>query len=709
LYIAAAVGGLSKEIEKLIPKLRGWQSWRYMSQIYAHEQMPLVLFGLDDPAKVEHYARQLGCDFWTRDHVIGWLAHTETRALDWIVASINSAPTKTIAETLFGTLKLVDDEAISSHMLELEKSPIGMLASKWLNEHPDWAARGAARAVFTGSQIAEAYLKRLRSQGDLAQLQAAQMVLPSELQAEFQRRFIEVESDGPSPLAEENTPAWLKEALVLPPKKKAPDWVSMAELPPLLVDGHPLNAEQGRQLLTAFSLSTLEEPHPVVNALRAHFPSSMLDTFAWKLFEVWLSRGAPIKEKWGLSTVGLLGNDTSAMNLPPLICQWPTVTLYKRIELGLACLGTIGSDIALMQINRIAQKAEQGGLKYRAREAMRNIAASRNLSEDQLKDRIIPDCGLDADGQRTFDYGSRRFTFVLSPDLKPFVRDAAGKVKSDLPKPGVRDNAALAQEAFDTWKLLKKQIRDVVKLETERLHSALIDRRRWSLDEFEMFFVRHPLMTHLVQRLLWGVYDQFGKLSLAFRVSSERDYADIGDSVITLDQPSNIGLVHPIDMTAEDVETWKQIFNEYEIISPFPQLVRPVYTLLPHEVDAVEITRGARIEIETLVLAGVFSRLHWNADNPISHGYTVTFFKRFPAQNVIAMIWLDPGYMDFDPRSADNQHIKACYFISAEAAKDSYEYYKLTEKVRLGDIDPLAISEVLSDLAAIDSRKIITT
>jgi hypothetical protein len=40
---------------------------------------------------------------------------------------------------------------------------------------------------------------------------------------------------------------------------------------------------------------------------------------------------------------------------------------------------------------------------------------------------------------------------VLSPDLKPFVREEAGRVKADMPKPGKNDDAALVDETFVTW------------------------------------------------------------------------------------------------------------------------------------------------------------------------------------------------------------------------------------------------------------------
>src|SRR6185295_14275418 len=104
--------------------------------------------------------------------------------------------------------------------------------------------------------------------------------------------------------------------------------------------------------------------------------------------------------------------------------------------------------------------------KERAREAMEEIAADLGLSRAQLEDRIVPDCGLDADGRRVFEDGSE---FVLGPDMKPLVRDTRGKLR-----PGKGPE----------WKVFRKQVAEVTKLQAERLEQAMIAGRRWPFDEF---------------------------------------------------------------------------------------------------------------------------------------------------------------------------------------------------------------------------------
>ena len=95
-----------------------------------------------------------------------------------------------------------------------------------------------------------------------------------------------------------------------------------------------------------------------------------LAAFAWDLFQAWLTSGAPSKERWAFTVLGWLGDDQTARRLTPLIRAWPGESQHARAVTGLDVLGAIGSDVALMMLNGIAQKVKFKGLQERAREKM---------------------------------------------------------------------------------------------------------------------------------------------------------------------------------------------------------------------------------------------------------------------------------------------------------------------------------------------------
>ena len=90
-----------------------------------------------------------------------------------------------------------------------------------------------------------------------------------------------------------------------------------------------------------------------------------------------MTADAPSKDKWALLAMGHIGGDHCATRLAPLIRAWPGESQHKRAVLGLDVLRGIGSDVALMQLNGIAQKLKFKALQARAREAMEEIARGR--------------------------------------------------------------------------------------------------------------------------------------------------------------------------------------------------------------------------------------------------------------------------------------------------------------------------------------------
>ena len=60
----------------------------------------------------------------------------------------------------------------------------------------------------------------------------------------------------------------------------------------------------------------------------------------------------------------------------------------------------------------------------------------------------------------------------------------------------------------------------------------MVYRRRWSAAEFRQFFVLHPLLRHLVRRLLWARRD--GPQPQCFRVAEDLSHADAHDALYLL-------------------------------------------------------------------------------------------------------------------------------------------------------------------------------
>jgi hypothetical protein len=664
----------------------------------AYQVPQYLVFGLGDGRSVAAHMRRLKLRLKTPQQIIAWLACTEYDGLDLVRDAVLAAGKRGAAEELLTSFARVKAPEAAPFMLELSlTSKAPALARKWLEDNPHCSIAGLIPLAGKGSKLAEAatqLLRDMRKRGHqdflekcLSKVIAARAVrVRQEMQAE-------AEANLPA-LDEATTPDWLREALATDKVAKAnlPTWLRPAELPSLVIGKQRLNEEQVMAVLQRLRSGNLRACPPLLAALKAHADRMSLDAFAWDLFERWQGQGNPSKEKWMMGAVGFLGGDALALKLAPLIRLWPGQSQHQRAAFGLECLRAIGSDTALMQLSNIAQKVKFQALKRRAAECMDDIAQERGRSRAELEDHIVPDCDLDEHGSRVFDFGPQQFTFALDKNLKPMVRDSAGKLKSALPKPGAKDDEAKAATALADWKLLKKNLQEVLRAQGPRLERAMIVGRRWPRERFESLLVRHPLMTHLVRRLVWGVYGPKQQLLATFRLTEERDYADAQDKAFDPGPAERIGIVHPAHLDAAAAGAWGELFSEYEIIPPFPQLGRPIYKLEPGEESRTEITRFSHFQIQSMIFIAILNRQGWT-----NAGYMSGFHQMsFPGTGVTAVIECDSGSAGYDAL-----RIGRCYFLAeTEAPAESAAAPK---RLTLGEVHPVVLSEVLRNLHALQN------
>ncbi|HEI2544784.1 TPA: WGR and DUF4132 domain-containing protein [Escherichia coli] len=360
--------------------------------------------------------------------------------------------------------------------------------------------------------------------------------------------------------------------------------------PRLKSNNLPLPDDAMRYLGTMLSFPRDITAYAGLDIIRETFTRESLAEFGWDLYTAWTEAGAPAKENWAFTSLGILGNDDTARKLTPLIRAWPGESQHKRAVSGLDVLASIGSDMALMLLNGIAQKIKFKALQEHARDKINMVAENRGLTMAELEDRLAPDLGLDTHGSLTLDFGSRQFAVGFDETLKPVVRDANGKVLKDLPKPNQSDDKTLSTDAVNLFKQLKKDVRAIASQQIARLEQAMCQRRRWTAEQFRLFLAEHPLMCHLTRRLLWGVYNDENALMTCFRVAEDSSYSDAQDELFTL-PAGNIGIPHVLEISPESAAAFRQIYADYELLPPFQQLDRCSYHLADNERSAHELTR----------------------------------------------------------------------------------------------------------------------
>lgn len=385
---------------------------------------------------------------------------------------------------------------------------------------------------------------------------------------------------------------------------KSPSWLIPAALPRLaLVDDGVLPARYVPALCAVFA----DGDRSTLTTLAKSFDRASLAAFGWALFQAWLTSDAPSKDKWAFTALGAVGNDDTAKQVAALVRVWPGEGQHKRAVAGLDVLAGIGSDLALVLLDGIGHKVSYRALQDAARAKLGEIATARGLSVAELGDRLVPELGLDARGERTFAVGDRTLRIVFDERLAPGLVDAAtAKPVATLPK-------AASESITAAWKTLRTDAKAVGTIQLLRLELAMGAARRWRGADARRFIFEHPLLRHVAARLVWGVYvpGARGALQRTFHAFAPPAIDELADG-------AQIGIVHRVHLTDDQVRTHLASLRERELAQPFEQLARRAY-----RATALDVMGST---VETPRLLGLLSR-GWRKGPVEDAGWITTFVK----------------------------------------------------------------------------------
>ncbi|SDD43404.1 DUF4132 domain-containing protein [Glycomyces harbinensis] len=422
-------------------------------------------------------------------------------------------------------------------------------------------------------------------------------------------------------------------------------WADPTLLPQILVGEAALPEAAVRTFMTALALDDAERLYPGADLLAAECEPESLTAFSWGLFELWLAEGAPSKDAWAMDQLRRFADDDTVRRLTALVQEWPGQSQSRKAVRGLEILGWIGTEASLRAVHRFSQKAKFKALKKTATEQIEVIAERLELSLDQLADRLVPDFGLDAEDAMVLEYGPRRFTIRFDESLKPYVLDEDGKRRAAAPKPSAKDDPEIAQASYERFALLRKDLKATSADQVKRLEAAMVAGRTWTAAEFRTYLVEHPLVWHLSSRLVWQAATAEGVQS--FRLAEDRTLADAEDEPFELPEDAAVRIAHPLTLGSE-VEDWATVLADYEILQPFDQLARPVYTLSEEERATGRLTRFEHGTVGAGPIVGLLKR-GWKYGSPPGANAYGDVFLEFPDGGFLSLHPSPGVYPGYDP------------------------------------------------------------
>jgi hypothetical protein len=452
---------------------------------------------------------------------------------------------------------------------------------------------------------------------------------------------------------------------------KPPAWADQGSLPQLLLPGREaaLPAEAVATFITALAIDDPDRPYPGVDLLAAACDPASLAAFSWGLFELWLSAGSPSKDGWAMDQLRRFADEDAVRRLTALIRAWPGQNQSRKAVRGLEILGLIGTEAALRGVQDISRSSKFKALKQTATEQIEIIAERLELDADRLADRLVPDFGLAGASALVLDYGPRSFTIKFDERLRPYVIDEQGKRKAAAPKPAATDDPGLAPAAYERFAALRRDIKATSEQQVKRLEAAMVAGRAWTFGECRRYLVDHPLVWQLSSRLVWQA-----EPGEAFRFAEDRTLADVDDEPFALPDDAVVRIAHPAALGAETAAAWAGVLADYEILQPFEQLARPVFTLTDEDRATGRLARFEGAKAGAGAITGLLKR-GWKYGNPGQGRYGGYHFA-FP----------EGGYVRLEP-DAD---LHPADYPEGERVLERVECV-LAET----EPDPLALSEAL--------------
>lgn len=230
----------------------------------------------------------------------------------------------------------------------------------------------------------------------------------------------------------------------------------------------------------------------------------------------------------------------------------------------LKVLGSLDSDAAVAQLTRLKGVIEYRDAHEQLERAFAGAASRRELSVEQLEDRVVPDAaGLTA----PIGAWTPSITFDEGAPVLGWVR-ADGKRTQRVPVELQREHP----EEVAARKTKFAEFEEVLEAQALRLERFFWSQRSIPLAEFQQHTLDHPVVSLLARALVWTVGD---RPALWF----DGAFIDAAGRVFEPAASASVQLWHPATGDAQAIDAWRGRLSVLGLTQPFLQVERPVFVL----------------------------------------------------------------------------------------------------------------------------------
>lgn len=485
-------------------------------------------------------------------------------------------------------------------------------------------------------------------------------------------------------------------------EKPVREWLKEKDLPELYwQNGKKLTEKEVRFILYRQSREKTMRPDPELKPALTLIDKSKSGKFAKTVLERFTKGKMDSKDKFCLSIAGLLGDDSVVDGIKAAIMEWTSGNRGKMAEYAVQALANVGSAKALRVLEFCSRKFanKQKNVGAAAKEAFSDAAEALDITMYELEDMIIPD----------FDFGGTHKTFMVKDkEYRAFVDsnfdfvfiDEDNKRYKSLPK-------AASKELQDEFKLISKEFKEIMKLQHQRMQNYMVAQRRWTVKRWQELFMNNPVLYPYSTSLIWGLYDKNQKLVTSFFFDYE-NFRNSQQEEVELLSDGYVGIIHPMELTENEREAWKNILEKYAIAPPFNQMFREVITLTDADKNKKMYKGLADKKIDMYAFRSAVEKNGWTRGSVQDGGSVASYYK--PLLSVDIDVFMNiygfsaDGY-DYN----DGVTVESVYFVKhGTVSTGNYSYdepYDERDKrlIPFEKVPPIIYSEIMMEIKRLEN------
>lgn len=197
-------------------------------------------------------------------------------------------------------------------------------------------------------------------------------------------------------------------------------------------------------------------------------------------------------------------------------------------------------------------------------------AKMRNTDADTLRDTVLAEFGFDENREKKINLGGNTLILRIADDLSLSMYDVnADKIVKSVPKKNAEEELYI--QAKEEISNLKKNIKKVV---TNRRHALFAKFLNGSMQEVESWkrsYLENPVLYSVARLLVW----EQDKNTFVLEDNTLKDCN--GANYELTDAP--ICLAHPMEVSKDTMDVWRNYFTEKGLKQPFEQVWEPSYSI----------------------------------------------------------------------------------------------------------------------------------